>query len=156
TPAAIDDMLKDVGATHMVWPSGTLVRDTVAGDLAFMNYAMNYGEDRTEVAGYRVARLPSARPTDGKDDYDVAYFGCRQPSAKGWYQLSQLTVPVIDAGPAPEPLRPLGGIDEAARGADFIVVDSCEAGKALPPGFIAGARRGDTELWVRDRRPTKK
>jgi hypothetical protein len=149
TPAAIDDMLKGLGVTHLLWPGGTVSRDTVAGDLAFMNYAMNYAEGRTEMSGYRLANLPAQRPAEGKADFDVAYFACHEPYAPGWYRLSQLTEPVVGRTSLPVPKAPLGTMEEATQTADFIVIDACRGETRPAQGFIMGATRGRTQLWVR-------
>jgi hypothetical protein len=149
-PGKIDDLLKRMGVTHLLWIDVTGGRDSLAGDLAFMNYAMNYAIGRKpEPGGRYLAQVPAQRPTDAKDDYDVALFGCGRPYTQGWYRLSQLTKQPRDPSPIPEPIAPLASINEANQRADFIVIDACVAGVNPSEAFVMGPRRDQSQLWLR-------
>lgn len=149
-PKAIDAELKDLKVTHLAWPNSTIYRDTVAGDLAFMNYAVNYTKEKKYVANFTVAALPDKAPADDRADYDVAYFGCGNPYQAGMYHLSQLRLPVIDPGRRPRPLSRLPRNEEAMKQADFLVIERrCHADVHPDATFKWGTSRGESELWVR-------
>jgi hypothetical protein len=149
-PRAIDDLLKRLGVTHLAWPGSSIYRDTLAGDLAFMNYAVNYTTSQQLVAGYTVATLPREAPADARADYEVANFSCGGPYAPGMYELSQLRLPVLDPPPAPAPRAALPEAPKALARADFAVVDrSCHGDVSPGPSFRLATRRGPSELWVR-------
>jgi hypothetical protein len=152
-PAAIHAELVDMGVTHVVWPDWSLENDSIAADLAFLNYALNYTVDQRHVESYTTARLPRERPADNRADYDVAYFGCGQPYARGWYRLSQLTLPPLkDPGPAPAPRAELTDTDDAFTRAAFVVVDTSCADKVAPGApFVLASTRAPHALYVRSR-----
>jgi hypothetical protein len=151
-PKAIYEMLKDVGVTHLAWPAGALGRDSIAGDLAFMNFALNWTTGQQSVAGYTVAAMPSQAPTDARSDYDVAFFSCGGAWAPGIYRLSQLRVPVNDPPAFPKPVRPLppaGALDAV----DFAIIDRpCYRDLQLGPDFKLATNRYGAEMWVRLRK----
>ncbi len=154
SPAAIHAELVDMGVSHLVWPDWSLENDSIGANLAFLNYAVNYTTDATRLESYTTARLPAARPRDDRADYDVAYFGCGQPYARGWYRLSQLTlVPIQNPAPAPDPRAELTQPDDAFARADFVVIDT-SCGATAPPGesFVLASTRGPQQLYVRSRR----
>ena len=149
-PKAVHQMLKEVGVTHLAWPDASINRDTVAGDLAFMNYAINYTTQQRSVANFTVAALPALAPDDARADYDVAYFSCGSPYSSGLYRLSQLRLPVIDPGRPPKPRERLPEVNEALARADMLVIDRRCHGNVRPDAaFKLATRRGESELWVR-------
>jgi hypothetical protein len=151
SPKAIHEMLKgQLGVTHLAWPSSSIYRDTLAGDLAFANYATNYSLNQRSVAGYTVADMPVAAPADASQDYDVAYFGCGSPYSSGMYHLSQLRLPVVDPGRKPKPLSKLPKAEAALRQAQMLVIDrGCQGDVHPGPEFKHATNRGGDELWVR-------
>jgi hypothetical protein len=153
-PKAIDQVLKEVGVTHLAWPNGTIYRDTLAGDLAFANYAVNYTVNQQPVANFTVAALPTRPPQDSRPDYDVAYFSCGGSYSSGMYHLSQLRLPVVDPGRRPKPLARLPKPAEALEKADFAVIDRrCHADARPDARFKHASSRGESELWVRLKTP---
>ncbi|HSZ83261.1 MAG TPA: hypothetical protein VLA14_13320 [Polyangia bacterium] len=153
-PKAIDDMLKALGVTHLAWPgTSVFARDTLAGDLAFLNYAVNDTVEQRSVAGYTVAKLPPQTPADARDDYDVAYFSCGGPYVSGLYHLSQLRLPGIEPPPAPSPLARLPDkAEDAVAHADFVVLDRrCHPDVHPAAPLRRVSARGESELWVRAR-----
>jgi hypothetical protein len=155
SPKAIHQMLKDqLGVTHVAWPGNSIYRDTVAGDLAFHYYAHNYTLNQRMVGGFSVADLPAAAPADDRSDFDVAYWSCGSPYSSGMYQLSQLRLPVVDPGPRPQPLSRLGKVASALERADLLVIDRPCHGDVHPGAeFKYATRRGNSELWLRLKRP---
>jgi hypothetical protein len=149
-PHAIHDMLSQLGVTHVAWPGASIYRDTLAGDLAFMNYAVNYTTGQRSVAGYTVASMPQQAPIDARADYEVAYFACGGPYASGMYRLSQLRLPVLEPPAAPTPAAPLPGADDAFARSDFLVVNRACHGEVHPgSNFKLATMRVESELWVR-------
>jgi hypothetical protein len=156
TPAAIHRELTGLGVTHLVWPDHIPEVDSLLGEFSFLNYAIGYTLDQRSIGGYTIGRLPPRTPDDGDADFRVALFGCRAPYRQGWYRLSQLTLPVVDPGPAPFPEATVEGLSEALERADLIVVDASCHGD-LQPGtpFGQGAQQGNNHLYLRTK-PSQK
>jgi hypothetical protein len=150
SPSAIHEKLVGLGVTHLVWPTSSIERDSLAEDLAFHNYAYNYTVERQRVADQWVARLASAAPSVATRDYDVAHYGCRNPYGTGWFQLSQLQLPVVKPGTPPSPIEPLDPRAPTPDDADFVVIDqACHANRQVGPSFVLAATRGRNSLYVR-------
>jgi hypothetical protein len=152
SPAAIHALLRDLGVTHVIWANRSLNRDSVAGDLAFLNYVIKYGHDRTPVSWATLATLPSTAPSDTDPNPRVAYLGCGRPYRTGWYRLSQLTRPVLrPTSPPDQPERELVNQAEASE-SDLVVVDT-NCGYKWAPGsdFVLGTTRDEGQLWIRAR-----
>jgi hypothetical protein len=148
SPAAIHAELRELGVTHLVWPTDSLTADTLASDLAFVNYAVRYGVGQKQLYGHTVAALPESAPTDNRSEHQVAYFSCGEPYPPGWYRLSALTLPPQNTSPQQRPERPLA--DGSVAEADLIVVDeSCHQSWTPPPSFVATLRRRSERLYVR-------
>jgi hypothetical protein len=148
SPAAIHDELVHLGVTHVLWPTWSIGRDSLAEDLAFYNYVLNYGVGRQAVGGQTFVALPPTRPTATESDYNVALHGCGAPYQTGWYLLSQLTLPVLNPGPPPIPIDSVVTADVAR--ADFVVVDAhCNPGLRPGPEFTWVASRGENQIFVR-------
>jgi hypothetical protein len=153
SPRAIDTELKALGVTHLVWPPHSVQRDSLAGDLAFLNYAIRYTVEQKWIAYHSVVTLPPRPPDDARRALSVALFGCNNPYATGWYDLSQLTLPVIKPRRPPKPVAPLAASDVLDR-ADFVVVDEpCHPGFVPSALFLSASHRGTSRLYVRVSRP---
>jgi len=114
SPKEVDDLLRRMGATHVVWvPNQSKGWDSLAGDIMFFHYATTYVEKPRRVGRHRLGAMPKTPPPDEMDD-TVAIIGCKKRYPTGLYRVSQLTVPVF--GPArhtyPEPI--LSAPDNAA------------------------------------------
>jgi len=154
TPAAIHRELTSLGVTHLLWSERSPEVDSFASHLSFLNYAVGYGLDQRTFSGYKVATLPAEPPREVKTDPRVALFGCGAPYRKGWYRLSQLTLPAVDPGPAPEPEENLDGVGAALERAEMIVVDtSCNSEIQPGPPFIFVTQEGSSQLYLRDKSP---
>jgi hypothetical protein len=150
-PRSIHETLRGLGTTHLLWPEWTFERESLAADLAFMNYALNYTRLLLAQNGYRVAELPAVAPVKLGGDR-VAVFGCGGEYRKGWYELSQLTLPRLKPGRPPKPRGPLTSLAEAAESADYIVWNpACNSG-TVPSAFTFAAKRAGELLYVRNQR----
>ena len=148
-PRAIHQTLRGLGVTHLVWPEWTFERESLAADLAFMNYALNYALPITKTGGYHVAALPRTEPVKVGGN-SVAYFGCGGEYSRGWYDLAQLTRPRLKPGRAPKPVAALHKLAAAVDTADYIVWNpGCNTG-AMPASFVFAATRAGEQLYVRD------
>ncbi len=149
--SAIDHTLKALGVTHVAWATMDLsYTDTVAGDLAFLHYAINETIEQRAVAGYTVAKLPPKSPDDARADYEVAYFSCGSPYISGIYRLSQLRLLGSDPQAPPTPVAPLPPAEEAMARSELVVIDrKCFPDVHPDAAFKFGSTRGDSELWVR-------
>ncbi len=126
SPREVWELLHDLGVTHLVWRDQTSKGwDSVAGDLAFFDFAFRYTVDRKKIGRHWVARMPVEPPRDvpfGK----VAFFGCDDFYASGLYPFSEMTVPAFgpDRRRFPKPIVPSGDSPDAMfMQADYIVVD---------------------------------
>jgi hypothetical protein len=138
-----------------MWPHWSVGRDSLGGDLAFLNYGLNYTRRIVAQNGYIVSELPAAAPQKIGGDR-AALFVCSGPYTKGWYQLGQLTLPSLRPGRAPKREAKLGSMAEESPQADYIVLDTrCQKEKPSNE-FIRGSTRGSLELYVRDQRRSPK
>lgn len=149
TPRAIHRQLAQLGVSHLLWPNWSIGRDSLAGDLAFLNYVVHHTVDQQTFGPHTVARLPDAGPADAEGELQVVLFGCNTPYASGLYGLSQLTLPVRKPGPAPKAQAPVPGDLGAFSGA-FVVVDrSCHKQRKVAEQFALTSTRGTLELYLR-------
>jgi hypothetical protein len=151
SPAKIHAVLRELGVTHMVWPDASTHRDTLAGDLAFLQYAVHHGANYRRVHNYNIADLPERAPADSLPDYQVAVFGCNAPYASGFYRLSDLTVAAVAPGRAPAPRESTVDLTAAKARADFVVVDSCHRSIDPAPEFHIVSLRDGSRLYVRSK-----
>jgi hypothetical protein len=152
SPAAIHAELLELGVTHLVWPDRSANTDSLAGDLAFFNYAARYTRHLPRVESYNLASLPAVAPDDSRSDYVVAHFGCGEVYRAGLYRLSQLTLPMMNPGSAPAPERDVTDRAGALEQADFVVFDpSCNSGWSPSDPFVQASERGSERLYVRVR-----
>jgi hypothetical protein len=149
SPRAIHDMLTEIGVTHLAWQNRSYGYDSLAGDLAFLNYAVGYTIEQKAVANFTVARLPDTPPEDEGKDWVVGVYGCRRPLATGLYPFEALT----DSRHPPPPSRQKLTTPETQ--ADFLIVErACHASRTIPSMFRLVTTRGKTELFLRtDERP---
>jgi hypothetical protein len=122
TPRAIYDKLKSFGITHLWWATESASGwNSIAADLAFANFAFNFGVEPFSVERQTVARMPSTEPPDDIND-KVAMATCRGPYSSGIYQLTDLMF--AEPGRRWASRRSeLGDLDKAVEEAGFLVVD---------------------------------
>jgi hypothetical protein len=146
-PDRVDDLLKSLGATHLVWNGAASPNREipVSGELVFFGYALRYGEDRHAVGGFEVAKLPARRPP-AREPGTVAYLGC----ASGVdVPLSEIDgIVTAGGGPGAGP----GNASALVAAAEFVVVEArCQA-RVTPQDmapFVEAPHWGDFTLWVR-------
>jgi hypothetical protein len=145
-PDRVDDLLKSMGATHLVWSRTASPNNEIpiSGELVFFGYALRYGEDQHPVGGFEVAKLPARRPLP-REPGTVAYIGC----------ASGLDVPlseidrVVGAGGAG---APPGNASALVAAAEFVVVEARCQSRVTPQdmaSFTEAPHWGDFTLWVR-------
>lgn len=150
SPQAIHRELKALGVTHLLWPSWSIERDSLAGDLAFLNYATHYSVEQQKFGPHTTGRLPEAEPPAAPADPSVAVFGCKAPYPAGTYALSQLTVPVRNPGALPTPVRSVPSVILEDTSIGLAAVEkACNATLTLPSAFVLVSTRGTTDLYVR-------
>jgi hypothetical protein len=149
SPAKIHAVLRELGVTHLAWRDTSIHRDTLAGDLAFLQYAVLHSVNVRRVHDYNVADLPERAPTDAAADYDVVVFGCNTPYASGFYRLSDLMLPVVAPGPAPVPRESSVDLASAKARADLLVIDACHRNLEPTPEFRLVSQRRGSRLYVR-------
>jgi hypothetical protein len=149
SPAAIHEQLAALGVSHLIWKGQSIRRDSLAEDLAFFNYALNYTVERRQFGGFSIGTLPAKPPRTRRRDYEVALYGCGRPYRSGAYDLEQLSLPVLDPGPRPQPWTDLDDLKSEADSFDFVVVDGSCRTERDPPGFVLAAMRGSSYLYVR-------
>jgi hypothetical protein len=122
TPRAIYDKLKSFGTTHLWWATESASGwNSIAADLAFANFAFNFGVEPFSVDRHTVARMPSAPPPDSIND-KVAMVSCRGPYSSGFYRLTDLMF-TEPGRPWASARSPLTDLDSAVDQVGFLVVD---------------------------------
>jgi hypothetical protein len=145
-PDRVDDLLKSLGVTHLVWSHGPSIdREVpVSGELVFFGYALRYTEDRQDVGAFGVAKLPERRPP-AREPGSVAIVAC------GVVRSVRLAdVDPLLAGQAPA--APDVDASAAIAAAEFVVVEKACHAKALPQAmspFAQASDWGGFTLWVR-------
>jgi hypothetical protein len=145
-PDRVDDLLKSMGATHLVWSRSASpnLEIPVSGELVFFGYALRYGEDRHPIGGFEVAKLPARRPLP-REPGTVAYIGC----ASGLdVPLSEIDRVVAAAGAGASP----GNASALIAAAEFVVVEARCQSRVTPQdlaSFEEAPHWGDFTLWVR-------
>lgn len=107
-PGAIYDRLREMGVTHLLWVHrNSRGWDSLAGDVAFWNFALGYGKNPKRYNEYVLAEMPDERPSDPAPS-DILVLSCDETYRTGVYDLDQLTVLAFgkDAPEWPEPKRP--------------------------------------------------
>jgi hypothetical protein len=135
SPSAIYSELSSLGVTHMLWDTEHASGwNSVASDLAFMGFALNYALNPASIDKYTVARLPATPPSPEFHD-QVVMLTCRGPYAAGMYSLGNLIVPE-PGQPWARPESPIGDLPSALQSAGFLVVDP-QCHPNLPPEVSA-------------------
>lgn len=151
SPAAIYKEFSDLGITHLIWVTASESGwGSIASDLAFAGFALNYGQAPTTLDRYTVAGMPSGPPVEGFNDR-VALLTCRGPYRSGIYALGDLVVPA-PGSPWATPQAPLDDKEAAIRGAGFLVVDpDCHPNlpDAVAESFHRPFEREKQQLYVR-------
>jgi hypothetical protein len=146
-PDRVHEMMKTLGATHIVWRhSGSPNREVpLSGELVFWSYALRYGEARVDQGDFGIVTIPKVTPPV-VEPAPVTYLGCNA--------TRNVPLAEIDAVAA------AGGAGAGASGdpaalvaaADFVVVEQSCASKATPAimaPFTEGAPWGSYKLWVK-------
>jgi hypothetical protein len=145
-PDRVDDLLKSLGVTHLVWSHGPSVdREVpVSGELVFFGYALRYAEGRQDIGAFAVAKLPAHRPP-AREPGLVAYIGCSVVQ-----DMPLADVDGVVAGQA----RGAPNVDPSAAiaAAEFVVIEKACHFKATPQAmspFEQTSGWGELTLWVR-------
>ncbi len=149
SPAAIHAELQSLGITHLMWEPGfSNGWNSLASDLAFLNFSENYGVGARGFGRLHLARMPESAPESFNDR--VAVFACGSPIANGWYRLKRLNV-APGHGARREKGRP-PQLAAAIAEAGFLVVDP-RCAPALPADLDATfhypASRKELRLYTR-------
>ncbi len=146
-PDRVDDLLKSLGATHLVWSRAASPNREipVSGELVFFGYALRYGEDRHDVGGFEVAKLPARRPPT-REPGTVAYLGCGSGVDVSLSDIDRVVAAggAVGAGP--------GNPSALIAGAEFVVVEGRCQSRVSPQDmapFVEAPHWGDFTLWVR-------
>lgn len=149
TPGAIYDKLKEMGVTHLLWQNRRARGwDSLAGDIAFWNFALKYGKNPQRLDSVTLAEMPDERPEDPAPS-DILLFTCGKRYQSGLYPLDKLMVPAFGKSEPewPQPDVPLEeeNTTELVRRASFVLIENkC--------GSIPIRLRRDFELAANRRR----
>jgi len=151
SPSAIYDQLSRLGVTHMLWETEHVTGwNSLASDLAFLGFALNFASIPVTVDKYTVARLPATPPPPGLRDR-VVMLTCHGPYAEGLYSLGNLVIPEPNQ-PWASPESPVADLPTALQEAGFLVVDP-RCNPSLPAEveslFHNPMERNPLKLYVR-------
>jgi hypothetical protein len=174
SPRETYDLLKGMGATHLLWDTTTSKSwDTFAADIVFYDFALRYGVAPKAYGKMTLAEMPKEPPPEDARPDVVAFLGCEAKKGykSGLYTLADMHVPVFGRDvryPAPRtpgPSKSLS-VEEMLDAATFVVLDpECHpmpdsheplfALAAIREGYEI-VRRSGIEIWIRwDRRDPK-
>jgi hypothetical protein len=130
----------------LVWGGGSPNREVpLSGELVFWGYALRYAEERANVGGFGVAKVPAQRPPPREPGF-VAYVGCDV--------VRSVPLPAVDQVAAGE--RNDGSVagdpGTLVASAEFVVVESRCQSKVTPQmmaPFVEAPHWGELTLWVR-------
>ena len=151
SPAVIYADLSSLGVTHMLWETEHATGwNSIASDLAFLGFALNYAATPATLDKYTIARLPETSPPPGLRDR-VVMLTCYGPYAKGLYALGNLLIPEPNQ-PWASPEAPVADLPTALQEAGFLVVDK-RCNSSLPTEveslFHRPVERDPLKLYVR-------
>jgi hypothetical protein len=146
-PDRVDDFLKKLGATHLVWARAATPNREIplSGELVFFGYALRYGEDRHAVGGWEVAKLPARRPPP-REPGTIAYVGCNSGVDVSLSEIDRVAAAGGVPGVGPGDARAL------VAAAEYVVVEVRCQSRVTPQDmapFIEAPHWGDFTLWVR-------
>ncbi|HVZ89038.1 MAG TPA: hypothetical protein VHG72_18865 [Polyangia bacterium] len=130
SPAAIQREVSKLGVTHVVWEhSEASGWNSLASDLAFYGYALNYAIGQRHLGRFGMGRIPATVPDIPFNDR-VLVLMCGNPIPDGVYHLRALANGQPEgSAPAPEAV---GDLAAAIRDAGFLAVNpACHPD--LPP-----------------------
>ena len=153
SPAKIYDELRGLKVTHVIWGTGVaLDYMSLASDLAFLGFALNYVEEQRTIGPFTLGRMPDTSPPPELNDRVVA-LTCGNP-AKGIYRLDDWLDPERGRS-RPDPRGPVDDEPSAIASARFLVVDpGCSSlSEEARAQFHAPVRRNSWQLYVRKAKP---
>ena len=164
SPRETWSILRGMGATHVVWrPDFSVGFDTIAGDLAFFEFAENHTTHQKRVGGFALGTISSTPPPQKpRAGAWALVVGCPKGAPSGLYHLADLRVlpfgPKKDVFPPPR-ITATNPLTLASK-ADFAVVQlGCKRTATQNfEGFIRVAKRARQqgsrayELWLRPRK----
>ena len=148
SPAAMTALFRSLGVTHVyARPDKTKGKDSLAGDIRFMDFVRRRARKSTSVAGGILVEL--TEPPQGPFDETVAVLSCRDDYQPGQYEVRDLKTPPFGPrlGNLPEPRRPATLPDDAAdlvRTSEYVVLDP-----HCIEGDVAGLRSSHSLLTKR-------
>jgi hypothetical protein len=144
-PDRVHDLLTSMGATHLVWThTGGYGEIPVSGELVFWDYALRYGEDRADVGGFVVTRVPARRPP-AREPGLVAFLGCGVARNVPLTEVDRLVASQRGGEPGGDP-------EALLAAAELAVVERGCQGKVPPRAlapFVEAPHSGPFGLWVR-------
>jgi hypothetical protein len=166
SPADVPKILRELGVTHVyARPDKSKGKDSLAGDIRFMDFVRRRAKKSTPVAGGVLIEL--GEPPTGPFDDTVAVLSCRDDYQPGQYLVRDLSTPPF--GPRmrelPEPRKPAtlpGDAESLIAESEYVVVDPrCFEGPVpgLQQGHTLLTKRASSklmsayEIWVRGSLP---
>jgi len=150
SPAEVPRLFRSLGVTHVfARPDKSKGKDSLAGDLRFMDYVRRRASKVTAVSGGVLVEVGD--PPAGPFDDTVAVLSCGEDYQPGQYQLEDLATPPFGPrlGRLPEPRVAASLPDDAERlleTSEYAVVDP-----HCFDGIVPGLHEGHTLLTHRAR-----
>lgn len=150
SPAAVHQLLRDFGVTHLVWQPGVVYGDeSVAGDLVFHTYAQSLQKLKT-YAGRTLGQLPVQAPRARAQT--VLVHQCDGSYAAGLYQLSDLRLSTYSLSGHvtrfPQPRAPSSSLKDAATRPEYAVINEKCAGAPSAKDYVQVAAVGTIRYFA--------
>ncbi len=89
SPRAVDDRLRSLGVTGVVWAEAPRGLQRLTDDLAFYDWVRRSTDPLAEGAGYRVSSLRDDPPPETGGESRVAVAGCGRIVVLDWQEVDQ-------------------------------------------------------------------
>jgi hypothetical protein len=153
--AEVHRLLRSLRATHLLWMDDWAPgNNSIADDLVFYGFIHQHLDATIHVGSYHIAELPTQPPPE-QPLAPVLVWAGGQTYASGLHGMDALTVP--GSGPkqqsdSPAPVHAANGnAAEMVKHAGYVVLEPAVVPDARLDGFTRILRRGNLELWARDR-----
>ncbi len=122
-PRAVDDRLRSLGVTGVVWTDAPRGFQRMTDDLVFFDYVLRHTDHRHQVGRFHVSALREAPPPAENGLPRVAIFGCRRILDLGWEEVDGGWPRQVGLGGCREPPAAAQRLAAAAAASRYVIMD---------------------------------